>query len=277
LITDTADSLAWRVVERFYRAWNNFHSVHDRYEQIVQDYVDKLEIPREQIRLDPRDLFELLSTQDLEVLRDDYLTPLKSACHRLFRTEDSTDFLDRLVNDIFHELSILKEEHYNVLTYATDEASLLPANDRDLHEEQQVILDEVHEMFPQKVHRIAHLFETGSAALEALLHRWNTDPVLVRSLFMQRDGFVAHAYEDGLDHFYRLMYGKEDYARGYLIVGESFLGSGFFNRAEESLTMGREKAGEAGQSEVSDQIQQALDRVAEAQSDRESNEIGDED
>ena len=81
--------------------------MHDRYEQIVQDYVEKLGIPRDKIRLDPRDLFELLSTQDLEVLRDNYLTPLKEACHRLFRTEDSTDFLDRLVNDIFHELSIL--------------------------------------------------------------------------------------------------------------------------------------------------------------------------
>ncbi|NCF98280.1 MAG: hypothetical protein GWP39_02070 [Planctomycetia bacterium] len=123
MITDTADSLAWRVVERFYRSWTNFQSMHDRYEQIVQDYVEKLGTPRDKIRLDPRDLFELLSTQDLEVLRDNYLTPLKEACHRLFRTEDSTDFLDRLVNDIFHELSILKEEHYNVLTYATDETS----------------------------------------------------------------------------------------------------------------------------------------------------------
>ena len=133
MITDTAESLKWRVVERFYLAWNNFQSVHDRYEQIVHDYVEKLGVPREKIRLDPKDLFELLSTQDLEVLRDDFLTPLKTACHRLFRTEDSTDFLDRLVNDIFHELSILKEEHYNVLTYATDEAAMLPGTDRDLH------------------------------------------------------------------------------------------------------------------------------------------------
>ena len=99
MITDTAESLKWRVVERFYLAWNNFQSVHDRYEQIVHDYVEKLGVPREKIRLDPKDLFELLSTQDLEVLRDDFLTPLKTACHRLFRTEDSTDFLDRLEFD----------------------------------------------------------------------------------------------------------------------------------------------------------------------------------
>ena len=53
MITDTAESLKWRVVERFYLAWNNFQSVHDRYEQIVHDYVDKLGVPREKIRLDP--------------------------------------------------------------------------------------------------------------------------------------------------------------------------------------------------------------------------------
>lgn len=266
MITDTAESLAWRVVERFYLAWNNFQSVHDRYEQIVQDYVDKLGVPRQEIRLDPRDLFELLSTQDLEVLRDDFLTPLKTACHRLFRTEDSTDFLDRLVNDIFHELSILKEEHYNVLTYATDEAAMLPGTDRDLHEEQQVILDEVHEMFPQKVHRIEHLFETGSVALEALLHRWNTDTVLVRSLFLQRNGFVSQAYEAGLDHFYRLMYGQEEFTRGYWVVGCSFLESGFLERAQQALEVGAEKARLNQQDRVLEQIQQALEGISESNS-----------
>ena len=258
MITDTAESLKWRVVERFYLAWNNFQSVHDRYEQIVHDYVDKLGVPREKIRLDPRDLFELLSTQDLEVLRDDFLTPLKTACHRLFRTEDSTDFLDRLVNDIFHELSILKEEHYNVLTYATDEAAMLPGTDRDLHQEQQVILDEVHDMFPQKVHRISHLFETGSVALEALLHRWSSDTVLIRSLFLQRDGFVSRAYETGLDHFYQLMYGPDASAMGYLMVGSSFLDSGFHDSAVKALELGAEKAESWGQESVLEELQQTL-------------------
>ena len=258
MITDTAESLKWRVVERFYLAWKNFQSVHDRYEQIVHDYVDKLGVPREKIRLDPKDLFELLSTQDLEVLRDDFLTPLKTACHRLFRTEDSTDFLDRLVNDIFHELSILKEEHYNVLTYATDEAAMLPGTDRDLHQEQQVILDEVHDMFPQKVHRISHLFETGSVALEALLHRWSSDTVLVRSLFLQRDGFVSRAYETGLDHFYQLMYGPDSSAMGYLMVGSSFLDSGFHDSAVKALELGAEKAESWGQESVLKELQQTL-------------------
>lgn len=240
MLSDTAGSLAWRVVERFYCSRLVFLSVHDRYEEIVQGYVEKFDQPREEIRLGPRELVELLSTQDLEKLRDQYLMPLKQACHRLFRTEDSTDFLDRLVNDIFHELSILKEEHYNVLTYGADDAGGSSVPGRDLQLEQKAVLDEVHAMFPQKVHRIAHLFDVGTAALEALLHRWKQDPVLIRSLFLQRDRFVKESYEDGLCHFYRLMYGPEKAWEGYKIVGDSFLSSGFVSRAQEAYSEGLE-------------------------------------
>ena len=240
MLTDTAGSLAWRVVERFYRARRVFSSVHDRYEQIVQSYVEKFDLPREEIRLAPRELVELLSTQDLEELRDQYLMPLKQACHRLFRTEVSTDFLDRLVNDIFHELSILKEEHYNVLTYDVDDAARNSDPERDLQLEQKAVLDEVHNMFPQKVHRIAHLFDVGTSALEALLHRWKQDPVLIRSLFLQRDQFVKESYEDGLCHFYRLMYGEQNAWQGYRIVGDSFLASGFVSHAHVAYSEGLE-------------------------------------
>ncbi|MGE4619525.1 MAG: hypothetical protein AAEJ04_06930 [Planctomycetota bacterium] len=240
MLTDTSGSLAWRVIERFYCSRLVFSSVHDRYEEIVQSYVEKFDQPREEIRLAPRELVELLSTQDLEKLRDHYLMPLKQACHRLFRTEDSTDFLDRLVNDIFHELSILKEEHYNVLTYGADDAGGNSNPGRDLQQEQKAILDEVHEMFPQKVHRIAHLYDVGTAALEALLHRWKEDPVLVRSLFLQRDRFVKESYVEGLCYFYRLMYGADNAWEGYRIVGDSFLASGFTTHAYTAYSEGLE-------------------------------------
>ena len=250
MLSDTAGSLAWRVVERFYCARQVFSSVHDRYEQIVHSYVEKFDQPREEIRLAPRELVELLSTQDLEKLRDQYLMPLKQACHRLFRTEVSTDFLDRLVNDIFHELSILKEEHYNVLTYDVDDATGNSESGRDLQLEQKAVLDEVHNMFPQKVHRIAHLFDVGTAALEALLHRWKQDPVLIRSLFLQRERFVKESYDDGLCHFYRLMYGEQSAWQGYRIVGDSFLASGFVSHANEAYSEGLKSLSQSGLTET---------------------------
>jgi len=238
VLADTQGSLVWRVVERFYRSRRVFFSLHDRYEQVVQGYVEKFDQPRQEIRLSPRELVDLLSNQDLEVLRDEYLVPLKEVCHRLFRTEDSTDFIDRLVNDIFHELSILKEEHYNVLTYGTDSLGG-SVYGRDLLTEQKAVLDEVHDMFPQKVHRIAHLYHVATTALEALLHRWKSDPVLIRSLFMHRDRFVAQVSDDGLDHFYRWMYGPDQQWEGYLEVADSFLASGFASQAIEAYRGGQ--------------------------------------
>ena len=238
VLADTQGSLVWRVVERFYRSRRVFFSLHDRYEQVVQGYVEKFDQPRQEIRLSPRELVDLLSNQDLEVLRDEYLVPLKEVCHRLFRTEDSTDFIDRLVNDIFHELSILKEEHYNVLTYGSDSLGG-SVSGRDLLTEQKAVLDEVHDMFPQKVHRIAHLYHVATTALEALLHRWKSDPVLIRSLFMHRDRFVAQASDDGLDHFYRWMYGPDQQWEGYLEVADSFLASGFASQAIEAYRGGQ--------------------------------------
>ena len=60
----------------------------------------------------------MLEFKSLESLRDDYIQELKDLCHDVFRTADRTDPLDRYVSDIFHEVSILKEEHYTVKTYA---------------------------------------------------------------------------------------------------------------------------------------------------------------
>ncbi len=265
MLADTQGSLVWRVIERFYRSRRAFFSLHDRYEEVVQGYVEKLDQPREEIRLSPRELVELLSNQDLEVLRDEYLVPLKEVCHRLFRTEDSTDFIDRLVNDIFHELSILKEEHYNVLTYGTDSVGgTVPG--RDLLLEQKAVLDEVHSMFPQKVHRIAHLYEVATTALEALMHRWKADPVLIRSLYLHRDRFVAQANEDGLDHFYRLMYGPENPWEGYLVVGDSFLASGFASQAIGAYNDGEVCLGDSGldsslRKEIADRFQSSRSRA----------------
>lgn len=246
MLGDTTGPLIWTIVERFYRSRRSFMAIYDRYEGIVAEYVDRFEMPREKIRLGARELSELLNYKELEILRDDYLLPLKEACHRLFRTKDSTDILDRLVNDIFHELSILKEEHYNVLTYdAGQEETAVPGEDGvrkgfELQLEQQAVLDEVHAMFPAKVHRIHHLFEVALGAVEALLPKYRENRVLIRSLFLHRNRFVARVHDDGLISFYRLMYGADRIFEGFTMSGDSFYHSGFYKEAISCYEAGAE-------------------------------------
>lgn len=231
---DRGMSYIWVIVERFYRGERLYRVQYETYERLVAQYVKKIGLPRTEIRLGAKELSGLLQFKQLERIRDAFLEPLKQACHDLFRRDNSTDILDRLVNDIFHEISILKEEHYNVLTYQVNPES---AVDR---EEQKAILDEVHEMFPIKVHRMKHLFDTARARLEKTLPRFKEDRVLIRSLFLNRDEFVIDAYPNGILDFYRVIYGKKKVYEGFRRVGDSFFEGGFYEKAMEAYEAGAE-------------------------------------
>lgn len=220
----------WIIVENFYRSRAIYLSEHDSYEKQVQSHVDRMELPRDEIRLGPAELSQLLHFKELATVRDVHLEPLKEASHALLRGDNSRDFFDRLINDIFHEISILKEEHYNVLTYSPDA-------DMD-HEELRTILDEVHEMFPIKVHRLKHLYQLAVARLEKILPRYKENHILRRSLFLHRDDFVADVHPRGLLYFYSLLYGDKNLVEGYRSVGDSFYRSGFYHQALECFDAG---------------------------------------
>ena len=228
------DADIWMIVERFFSAQAIYKRQYDRYEELVAKYVSQFGMPRQEIRLEPAELSGLLRFKEMERLRDEYLLPLKRATHSLFRTTDATDYLDRLVNDIFHEISILKEEHYNVLTYSAG------VEERGARAELETILDEVHTMFPIKVHRLKHLFEEARERLETILPSFRSSVVLIRSLFLYRDDFVAAAYPDGLLGFYRSIYGDAHVYEGFRDVGDSFSASGFYESAIAGYQAGLE-------------------------------------
>lgn len=227
-------SQIWVIVERFYRGERLYAIQYENYERLVAQWVERTGLPRTEIRLGAEELSGLLQFKQLERIRDAFLEPLKEACHELFRRDNSTDILDRLVNDIFHEISILKEEHYNVLTY-----QVKPESEVD-REEQKAILDEVHKMFPQKVHRLRHLLVTARVRMEKTLPRFKEDRVLIRSLFLSRQDFVAEAYPNGLLDFYRVLYGENRVFEGFMRAGQSFVEGGFYEQSLAAFEAGAE-------------------------------------
>ena len=220
----------WTIVELFYRSLLVFRELLESYEQKVLEFARLRNTPREDLRLDSRDLAGLLDLKKLERLRDDYIHQLKDLCHLVFRGQDQTDLLDRHVSDIFHEISILKEEHYNVKTYA-------PLYERDAQvEELQHILDEAHSLFPRNVSHIHHLFEQASKSMEKHLPSARNLPIFLRSLYLSRDDFVAQAYPRGLLDFYELMYPLGP-VEGFYSVASSFYHSGFMEEAREAADL----------------------------------------
>ena len=233
----------WTIVQLFYRSFLVFREQYESYESKVLEFARQRNTPREELRLNSEDLATLLDFQVLERLRDGYLRELKELCHSVFRGKDRTDLLDRYVSDIFHQISILKEEHYNVKTYA-------PFFERDLREQElRGILDEAHAGFPKLTKHILFLFDQARARLEEHLPGFGESPIFIRSLYLQRSEFVAQAYPGGLLDFYRIMYPLGP-PEGFYRVGLSFYHSGFLAEARtafgEALAAAREEVTSGG-------------------------------
>ncbi|MCZ6793789.1 MAG: hypothetical protein O7J95_09290 [Planctomycetota bacterium] len=224
------DHRIWLVVRLFYTSLVEFRREFASYETKVRRVAESTGVRREALRLRPAELAALLDFKSLEALRDGYIHELKDLCHLLFRTKDQTDPLDRYVSDIFHEISILKEEHYTVMTYA-------PMHEQAADKvELAYILDEAHKMFPQKLGQVQYLFGRALERMEQHLSSFGKTQIVIRSLYHHQARFVRQAYPDGLRDFYRRMYPCGP-LEGFYQVGLSFYHSGFFAEALEAFRL----------------------------------------
>ena len=217
--------LTWSIIRLFNQALLLYREEYAQYEDKVLAHAERQNIDRKLLRLNPKELAALLNFKNLEHLRNGCIHELKDLCHKAFRTEDQTDLLDRWVSDIFHEISILKEEHYTLKTYGPlyekDEATV----------ELDFIVDEAHKGFPLKLRHIDFLFGKAQKRLQVLLPAFRSMPIVIRSLYLQRDrDYVANVYPEGLFEFYRFMYPLGPFD-GLYQVGASFEQAGFLPQA----------------------------------------------
>ncbi len=226
-----ADVSIWLLVQEFFKAKSIFAPMFESYETQVLRQAEERGVDRRFLRLDAEGLSELLDFRALERLRDGSLADLKTISHELFRGATTTDKFDRYVSELYHEASILKEEHYRVSRFARG---------YDMSTEGQSYedaLDEVHEQFPRKVHGIHDLFERAKARLEEIIPGHRDDKVFVRSLYLFGEELLTDSYPEGLDGFYWVIYGGGP-PEGYLVAGESFLASGFQEPAQACFERG---------------------------------------
>lgn len=215
----------WRLVEEFYTAKAEFVKMYDSYTEKVLRFSGDRGVPREDLRLNAEEISELLDLKALETLRDGYLFDLKNLTHELFRNDDNTDEMDRYCSDIFHEMSILKEVHYTVKTYA-------PAY-RD-QEEIGKIIDEAHISFPLKLNRIRTLFRKALVRIEEILKKENRERVLIRSVYLFGDKVFSPVYDKGVVGFYEVIY-EGGPAEGYLEAARSFFEANYYDIALDAL------------------------------------------
>jgi hypothetical protein len=227
----------WDLVSIFFTAQRTFRETYETYETKVLQYAEERGVDRRFLRLTAEEVSGLLDLRKLEQLRNDQLQSLKTISHRIFRAETTTDPLDRYISQIFHELSILKEEQYKVSTFAPEYRL------RDDQQAYESILDEVHEAFPRQVHGIYELFKKGQSRLETLLAhpRFARDKVTIRSLYLFGDETLRGFYPNGTEDVLAIMFPQGGAAEGFVAIARSFLEGGFREYAIEAL----EKAGKA--------------------------------
>jgi hypothetical protein len=249
----------WELVENFFRAREVFEQQYQRYERLIKKYTKQSRVGREKLRLSAEKASGLLDSKALEELRDDYLQRLREISHRMFRKGDTIELFDKYVSDLYHETSILKEEHYAVKMLAT---LYEKGEQKDLLERDK-ILDEAYDFFPRKMRQIRNLFLKAQEQIELLMKGWNKEKVLVRSLYLFGDEVLGNSYKSGLEGLYSVMYPRGGALEGYLVAAESFASSSFSEQAMESLKRAK---GAAKETKLSNgEVKQIRRRIREVE------------
>ncbi len=219
--------LVWDFLTAFFTSRRLFLRIFDRYEKRVLSFAGAVGVHRDDLVLPPADLARLFYPRRLQHLRDQRLAALRARAHALFREAGVVEPLDTVCSHVFHEVSILLEEHLSVVRFQH-------LSDPKRYEQ---AFAEVRGYYPLRLRRIRRLFADGLRRIEALCPTWAQDRVVVRSVWLFGERILRDVYEEGArEGLYARMYPEGRAAEGFLVAGKSFLGAGFRAEAEEALS-----------------------------------------
>jgi hypothetical protein len=243
---------AWRVLLQHHGSRRAFLTVYRDYEERVNRLVEERHIAREKLRLTPGETEALFDTASLRALIEDNVVPLREACHAYFRDQDVAEPYDSQVSRIYHELSVLNEEHLSVRNFPQE------LDPREFAR----LFREVSEYYPQRLRRVKDLFTRAQRRLEELLPGFREDPIVLRSLFLFREELWPDNPRAGLLRFLEKMFREKGPAFGLLEIARSFLRAGFFDRAVECARLGVAAASGKAQARTT-RAQQARETISE--------------
>ena len=216
-LNDGAAELLGEIVCNFYRARSIFH---DKYDRTVRAHYG-----RNSGGLDAKLVVDqpAISLEKVKTLIDEVLFPLKEDSHMLFQDGGKRLPFDRYVSDIFHEVSKLREDTYELVQIGESTESV----------ERSVVSSIKHDIKPL-MRRVYKLFEQAEEELMSIMRQNNASRPWIRSLYCSREDVFHKDPTRHLEAIYRKVY---DYGvpEGYLAVAESFAKSGFYDHAAVAL------------------------------------------
>ena len=218
------DELRWILLRAFYQGYRSFHALLGQYEQRVVGFTKKYGVDRKELKLPPQELLSLFDSHALLALRNSDLRTLREVSHVVFR-DGRPDPFDNHVTNIYHEVSILKEEEW---TLREQSGSADP-------DEYERYYREVNFYYPKRLRHVRNLYGKARKRLEKLLPSMGRSTIVIRSSYLFGEKLFAEVYEGGLDEFYRHLYPEGGALTGYAVVGDSFLEGGFGHEAAEAF------------------------------------------
>lgn len=218
-----ADELRWILLRSFYEGYRSFHALFDQYERRVVAFTEKYGIDRKELELPPEELLSLFDSHALLTLRNGPVKTLRETSHKLFRVGRPDPF-DNHVTNIYHEISILKEEEWTLREQAGS----------DDPKEYERYYREVNFYYPKRLKHVRNLYGKARKRLEKLLPTVGRNTIVIRSAYLFGERLFEGVYPRGLDQFYEHLYPEGGALLGYSVVGDSFLEGGFGPEAAEA-------------------------------------------
>jgi hypothetical protein len=217
------DELRWILLRTFYRGYRSFHALFEQYERRVIAFTQKYAVDRRDLRLQPEELLSLFDSHALLALRNGELKTLREISHQLLRGERPDPF-DNHATNIYHEVSILKEEEWTLREQATGKDA----------KEYERYYREVNFYYPKRLKHVRNLYGKARKRLEKLLPSMGRNTIVIRSAYLFGATLFDGVYARGLDEFYEYLYPEGGPLTGYTVVADSFLEGGFGEEAAEA-------------------------------------------
>lgn len=218
-------SQLWDFFAHFVYGRALFLNVFRRYERRVLRHARALGVDRNELVLPPVELKGLFNLRRLEHLRDKRLQPMRELTARIFGPGGDEGLLDAYCRHMFHEVSILTEEHMSVGRFVAHHD---PRRYREL-------FAEVRGYYPKRLRRVRRFFVDVSKRIEELLPVWAEERVVIRSAYLFGERLSRRAYGRDRSALYQRMYPEGGAVRGYLEAAKSFDSSGFLPYASRAL------------------------------------------
>ncbi len=220
-----SDERRWILLRNFYQSYRSFHALYDQYERRVQGFAEQYGVDRKDLALSPDEIMGLFDSHALLALRDGELAMLREMSHQLFRgVAGAPDPFDNHVTNIYHEVSILKEEH-NTLREDAMRADRV---------EYARYYREVNVYYPKRLKHVHNLYGRARKRLEQLLPTVARNTIIVRSVYLFGERLVRDVYTRGLEQLYGYMYPEGGALAGYELAADSFVAGGFAAEAAEA-------------------------------------------